>query len=140
VVQFGLTQDQTETIYVDVNKTKTVMASNLVKNTLAFTRASKFENTISVNFDPKEFDHKNEKAFETLFSVIFSLDQFGSIEKEITLIQDVDPSSNSTKVIDLGNITDIASVQSLINENTIINLYSESMQWEFSEDSGTAQG
>jgi hypothetical protein len=56
------------------------------------------------------------------------------------LIQDVDPSSNSTKVIDLGNITDIASVQSLINENTIINLYSESMQWEFSEDSGTAQG
>jgi hypothetical protein len=117
------------------------MASSVVKNTLAFSRGQKFENTVSVNFDAKEFDHKNEKAFETLFSVIFSLDQFGSIDKEITLIQDVDPSSNSTKVIDLGNITDIASVQSLINENTIINLHSENMQWEFNEkNSGSAQG
>ena len=62
------------------------MATNLVKNTLAFSRAQKLENTISVNFDPKELEHKNEKLFQTLFSVVFSLDQFGTIEKEVTLI------------------------------------------------------
>ena len=62
------------------------MAKNLVKNTLAFSRAQKLENNIYVNFDPKEFDHKNAKSFETLFSVIFSLDQFGSIDKEVTLV------------------------------------------------------
>lgn len=74
IIQFGLTQDQTEAIYVDVNKTKTVVPSDHTKNTLGFSRAQKLESITPVKFDAEEFDHKGKSTFVSLFSVIFSLD------------------------------------------------------------------
>jgi len=39
IIHFGLTQDQSEAIFVDVNKTRTVVPSDDVKSTLGFSRA-----------------------------------------------------------------------------------------------------
>lgn len=106
IIHFGLTQDQTEAIYVDVNNTRTVVPINDVKSTLGFSRTQKIESITPVKFDPEEFDHKGKSTFVSLFSVIFSLDQLGTINKQINLVQDIDPKTQS---IDLGNITDISS-------------------------------
>ena len=107
---------------MDVNKTKTTVPSDEIITKLGFNRAQKIESITPVHFDPIEFEHNNEDSFLTLFSVIFSLDQVGTINKEVTLIQDVDPNAESI---------DLSEIQTLSQTDSTINLHSESMNFQY---------